>query len=112
MTITYEDYKTKFLIVSAKRQDSGTYVIKAQNKNGVDEADVGMLVVGPPTPPVGPLKIEDVFEDRCKVGGRWTAVASAVQQVLDDLTLADMLGNAPLNHGRSASEGQPISSAH
>jgi predicted phage tail protein len=67
MTITYEDYKTKFLIVSARRQDSGTYVIKAQNKNGVDEADVGMLVVGPPTPPVGPLKIEDVFEDRCKV---------------------------------------------
>ena len=67
MTITYEDYKTKFLIVSAKRQDSGTYFIKAQNKNGVDEAEVGMLVVGPPMPPTGPLKIEDVFEDRCKV---------------------------------------------
>ncbi len=35
------------------------------------------------------------FEDRCQVGGRWTAVAEAVQRVLDDLTLADMLGHAP-----------------
>lgn len=52
------------------------------------------------------------FEDRCRVGGRWTAVASAVQQVLDDLTLADMLGNTPRNLGGPAQAGQPVSSAH
>lgn len=39
------------------------------------------------------------FEDRCQVGGRWTAVAEAVQRVLDDLTLADMLGHAPRGVG-------------
>jgi len=52
------------------------------------------------------------FEDRCQVGGRWTAVASAVQQVLDDLTLADMLGNTPGNLGGPVQAEQPISSAH
>ncbi|MCE2494103.1 MAG: Rrf2 family transcriptional regulator [Alphaproteobacteria bacterium] len=39
------------------------------------------------------------FEDRCQVGGRWTTVAEAVQRVLDDLTLADMLGRAPRGVG-------------
>ena len=66
LTITNEDYKTKFLVISAKREDSGTYTIKAKNRNGTDEADVDILVVGPPSPPTGPLKVEDIFADRCK----------------------------------------------
>ena len=35
------------------------------------------------------------FEDRCQLSGRWTRVARAVQGVLEDLTLADMLEVEP-----------------
>lgn len=62
--LAFEDYKTRFHIVSAKRSDSGNYVIKASNKNGRDEADKNILVVGPPERPQGPLQVEDVFADR------------------------------------------------
>lgn len=44
------------------------------------------------------------FEDRCQVGGRWTTVARAVQQVLDDLTLADMLETVSSRHGSGAGQ--------
>jgi predicted phage tail protein len=43
MTITYEDYKTKFLIVSAKRQDSGTYLIYTISVLGFDEVGARIL---------------------------------------------------------------------
>ncbi len=64
LNLTFEDYKTRFHIVSAKRSDSGTYIIKAENKNGSDEADKNILVVGPPEKPQGPMKFEDIFADR------------------------------------------------
>tara|TARA_A100001037_G_C15153879_1_gene641911 strand:- start:3718 stop:4188 length:471 start_codon:yes stop_codon:yes gene_type:complete len=52
------------------------------------------------------------FEDRCQVGGRWTTVARAVQQVLDDLTLADMLEHtSPGDVGGPASGSEPLASA-
>lgn len=65
--VTFEEYKTRFHITSAKRSDSGTYLIKAENVNGKDEATKDILVVGPPDKPQGPLKVDDVFADRCKV---------------------------------------------
>ena len=64
LNLSFEDYKTRFHIVSAKRSDSGNYIIKASNKNGRDEADKNILVVGPPDRPQGPLLVEDVFADR------------------------------------------------
>ncbi|CAB4063293.1 unnamed protein product [Lepeophtheirus salmonis] len=67
LSITNEDYMTRFYITNAKRGDSGTYMLTATNKNGEDEADLNILVVGPPSKPQGPLKIEDIFADRCKV---------------------------------------------
>ena len=48
------------------------------------------------------------FEDRCRVGGRWVAVAEAVQRVLDDLTLADMLGHAPRGVGGPPGTGDRV----
>ena len=48
------------------------------------------------------------FEDRCQVGGRWTTVAEAVQRVLDDLTLADMLGRAPRGVGGPVATGDRV----
>ena len=67
LQVSFEDYKTRFNITSAKRCDTGTYVIKATNKNGQDEAEKDILVVGPPDRPQGPLKVEDIFADRCRV---------------------------------------------
>tara|TARA_Y100001960_G_scaffold292623_1_gene334942 strand:+ start:2880 stop:3350 length:471 start_codon:yes stop_codon:yes gene_type:complete len=50
------------------------------------------------------------FEDRCRVGGHWTTVTQAVQQVLDDLTLADMLQhNPPRNAAGNIASGEPLS---
>lgn len=50
------------------------------------------------------------FEDRCQVGNRWNTVARAVQQVLDDLTLADVLGDTPARGmGGPIPNGQPVS---
>jgi FeS assembly SUF system regulator len=39
------------------------------------------------------------IEDRCFVGGRWTAVARAVQGVLESMTLADILGDSNVHAG-------------
>ena len=67
LSLTHEDFKSKFFISSAKRSDSGTYFIKATNKNGVDQAELDILVVGPPSIPIGPLQADDIFADRCKL---------------------------------------------
>ena len=65
LNVVHEDYRAKMLFSAAKRVDSGTYVITATNKNGKDEAEISILVVGPPSPPIGPLRAEDIFSDRC-----------------------------------------------
>jgi hypothetical protein len=67
LSLVHEDYKSKFLITAAKRSNSGTYFIKASNKNGEDQAELDLLVLGPPSIPVGPLSVLDIFADRCKV---------------------------------------------
>jgi predicted phage tail protein len=70
VSVIHEDYRAKLVFVNAKRSDSATYSIKASNKNGVDEADISILVVGPPTSPLGPMKAEDIFADRCTLKWR------------------------------------------
>ena len=66
-SVIHEEYRAKMQFVSAKRGDTGTYLLKASNKNGVDEAEIDILVVGPPSIPQGPLMAEDVFADRCNI---------------------------------------------
>ena len=67
LSYTMEEKKTIFTMVSAKREFSGKYTLKAKNKNGRDEADLNVLVVGPPDRPQGPMKYEDIFADRCTI---------------------------------------------
>jgi len=67
LSVVHEEYRAKMLFTSAKRIDSGTYHLKASNKNGTDEAEIDILVVGPPSPPQGPLMAEDIFADRCTI---------------------------------------------
>ena len=65
LNVSYEATKTVFHVVTAKREYTGTYTLKAVNKNGRDEADLDVLCVGPPEVPQGPMKFEDIYADRC-----------------------------------------------
>ncbi|KAL1471015.1 hypothetical protein MTO96_023934 [Rhipicephalus appendiculatus] len=63
--LTNVDYNTKLNVRHAQRADSGTYTITAVNEHGKDVADVEVIVLDKPTPPGGPLKIEDVHAEGC-----------------------------------------------
>ncbi len=40
------DYQTKFQMRNSERSDSGTYIIRAVNENGEDEASVKVVILG------------------------------------------------------------------
>lgn len=61
--VTHEPYNTKISVRGATRANSGIYKIKAVNKYGEDEAEVEVIVLDKPSPPGGPLKIEDVHAE-------------------------------------------------
>lgn len=61
------DYKTNFLILKAKRPQSGKYVITAKNPSGEDTAEVEITVLGKPSTPKGPLDVSDVTKHGCKL---------------------------------------------
>lgn len=46
ITVDSEDYKTKLVLSAATRSHSGTYVIKAENSSGKDEATMEITVLG------------------------------------------------------------------
>merc|ERR1712089_66533 len=62
---TMEAHKTIFHMVTAKREYTGKYSLKATNKNGTDEADLNILCVGPPDAPSPMLAYDDIYADRC-----------------------------------------------
>ncbi|CAH2099215.1 unnamed protein product [Euphydryas editha] len=82
LTIDVEDYKTKLSVMIATRKHSGTYVLKAENSSGKDEASIQVIVLDVPAKPEGPLKISDVHKEGCTL--KWNAP-------LDD-------GGAPIDH--------------
>lgn len=59
------DYRTKFMVKNALRSDTGTYIIKAENENGTDTAEVKVLVYDRPGEPKGPLKADNVHKNGC-----------------------------------------------
>ncbi|KAK6747288.1 hypothetical protein RB195_000476 [Necator americanus] len=59
------EYRSKLHIRQMERGDSGTYVIRAVNPNGEDEATVQVTVIDKPSPPNGPLEVNDVHADHC-----------------------------------------------
>ncbi|KAF0299363.1 Twitchin [Amphibalanus amphitrite] len=65
LTIDVEDYRTKLSVFMATRKDTGSYVIKAENDSGKDEAEVQVTVLDKPSKPEGPLKISDVHKEGC-----------------------------------------------
>ena len=73
---------TKLSVILCSRKDTGTYVIKADNSSGHDEASVEVVVLDKPGKPEGPLKISEVHKEGCNL--KWNPP-------LDD-------GGAPVEH--------------
>ncbi|XP_013109098.2 twitchin isoform X22 [Stomoxys calcitrans] len=65
--IESEDYNTKITLLDSTRKASGIYKLKAENINGVDEAEVDVTVLDKPSKPEGPLEVSDIYNDRCKL---------------------------------------------
>uniref|UniRef100_A0AAF5DMX8 non-specific serine/threonine protein kinase n=1 Tax=Strongyloides stercoralis TaxID=6248 RepID=A0AAF5DMX8_STRER len=65
MKVVNNEEKTKFIVKRAARGDTGTYIIKAENVNGTDTAEVNVTVVDRPSEPRGPLDISDINENGC-----------------------------------------------
>uniref|UniRef100_A0A0N5A493 non-specific serine/threonine protein kinase n=1 Tax=Parastrongyloides trichosuri TaxID=131310 RepID=A0A0N5A493_PARTI len=67
MKIVNNEEKTKFIVKRAVRGDTGKYIIKAENVNGTDTAEVNVTVVDRPGEPRGPLDVSDINENGCKL---------------------------------------------
>lgn len=61
------EYHTDFSIVAVQRKDTGKYKLRAENLNGKDEETVELIVLGRPTPPKGPLEVNDITAKSCKL---------------------------------------------
>uniref|UniRef100_T1GCH3 Twitchin n=1 Tax=Megaselia scalaris TaxID=36166 RepID=T1GCH3_MEGSC len=65
--VIHEPYNTKLIVKNADRSDSGTYTITAENVNGEDKVEVKVIVLDKPSPPNGPLKVDNVLANSCKL---------------------------------------------
>lgn len=59
------DCRIKFMVKHALHSDTGTYIIKAENENGTDIAEVKVFVYDRPGEPKGPLKADNVHKNGC-----------------------------------------------
>lgn len=60
-------HNTKISIIDTVRQHSGIYKIRATNEHGEDEATVEVNVLGAPGKPKGPLQVDNITKDGCKL---------------------------------------------
>jgi len=70
INVDIEAHRTKVSVFMTTRKNTGTYVIKAENSSGKDEASVEITVLDRPGTPEGPLKISDVHKEGCTL--KWT----------------------------------------
>ncbi|KAF7659757.1 hypothetical protein LDENG_00293790, partial [Lucifuga dentata] len=76
-TVQYDQHVSKLvtqdkctlLIQQASRLDSALYSLTAANSLGTATKDIRLSVLGPPGPPVGPIKFTEVFAER--IGLAW-----------------------------------------
>ena len=61
--VTAEPYNTKLVVRGTTRANSGIYIIRATNEHGEDEAHVEVIVLDRPSPPGGPLLVENVHAE-------------------------------------------------
>ena len=67
MKVETEDGKTSLVMSEVCSNDSGNYKLKVNNSEGVDEAEIRVSVIGPPTKPLGPLEVSEVSATSCKL---------------------------------------------
>lgn len=67
ITIDKYERNTVLTVRKATRQDSGKYTLRLTNSSGTCEGVAEVVVLDKPTPPKGPLKVEEVRADHVKV---------------------------------------------
>lgn len=65
-----EDYNTKLTLLDTSRKQTGVYKLIAENLNGVDEAEVEVIILDKPAKPEGPLEVSDIHKEGCKLKWR------------------------------------------
>lgn len=65
--IENDEYNTKLQLTDTSRKDTGMYTLRAENINGVDEAQVEVIILDKPGKPEGPLEVTDVHKEGCKI---------------------------------------------
>lgn len=65
--ITNTDHHTRLVVRPATRGDSGEYKVVASNSSGKDIAIVNVVVTDKPSAPEGPIVVEDVHKNGCKL---------------------------------------------
>lgn len=68
ITLISKDYTSIFKIFDCKRSDTGSYMLRATNKNGEDTCSINLVVLDVPTAPEGPIKFSNVTRHGCTVG--------------------------------------------
>ncbi|XP_037720926.1 twitchin isoform X30 [Drosophila subpulchrella] len=63
--VTHVEYNTKLKVSAATRSNSGVYTVHAENANGEDSAEVKVTVIDKPSPPNGPLMVDEVNAESC-----------------------------------------------
>ena len=56
-SVDFEDNIATLTVLDVSRSDAGSLQISAKNTQGIDEAEIRLDVVGPPSKPIGPLAI-------------------------------------------------------
>ncbi|ESO03551.1 hypothetical protein HELRODRAFT_191869 [Helobdella robusta] len=59
--------KCKLNLEKAKRSDAGEYEIELKNKSGKINVPITLKVIDKPSKPQGPLVVQDVYKDRCRL---------------------------------------------
>ena len=65
--IDTKEYHTDLQLMKMKRKQTGKYTITATNRNGTDSVTVEVNVLSAPSKPEGPLEVEDVHKEGCKL---------------------------------------------
>lgn len=67
ITIDKYERNTVLTVRRSTRADSGKYILVLSNSSGTVEGTADVVVLDKPTPPKGPLKVEEVRSDHVKV---------------------------------------------
>jgi predicted phage tail protein len=86
--IHHVDYNTRINVRMGTRAEAGVYTITAENENGKDSADVNVVILDKPSPPGGPLRVEDIYAEGATL--KWNAPEDDGGQPIDSYIVEKM----------------------